>query len=65
MPKESDLQLCLTFNQVAALFIALKNQPKLGRESGLIYQQLEKHLYNKIGLAELNVLEERYQQGEL
>jgi hypothetical protein len=65
MQEESVLHLYLTKNQVAALFITLKNQPKLGRESGLIYQQLEKHLYEKIGLVELKELEERYQQGEL
>lgn len=65
MLDETELLLRLNLQQVAALFITLKNQPQLGRESGLIYQQLEKHLYDKIGLAELTELEKRYQKGEL
>jgi hypothetical protein len=62
---KTTLHLDLSQNQVVAIFLSLKELEHIGPETGMLYRQLEQHLYAHIGIQELHQLEDLYTKGEL
>ncbi|NIZ19273.1 hypothetical protein [Entomospira culicis] len=65
MIEQKTLHLDITPNQAAVLFLSLKNLEQMSTETGYLYQELERYLYARIGLEELQTLEDLYARGEL
>lgn len=62
---QDEIHINITTQQAVAIFLSLKKLDKVGPETGMLYHQLEKSLYERIGLHELQELEVLYLKGEL